>query len=159
MGDLNAVAGARFYIGPATATKSTDFVAADFNSLAWVEVDGWETEGQLGDTDQLITTSLINRSRDLKQKGTSNAGSMQNNFAFVQGDAGQAAMKAARKTKNNYAFKVVYDDVPAGGSTPTTEYFVGLVMTWQQTGGGANTVRMYQGTVEVNSNVVTVDAV
>ena len=158
MADLYAVAGTKIYIGGTKATQTTDFVASDFSGESWTEIDGWETMGAIGDAAQSIVTQLVNRGRDLKQKGTRNAGSMQNNFAIVNGDAGQAAMKAAEASTSNYAFRVVYDDVPSGGSTPTTQYFIGLVMTWQDQGGGANTVRMKQGTIEINSNIVQVDA-
>ena len=158
MSDLHPVAGARFYIGGATATQATDFAASDFSGEPWVEVDGWETLGAVGDAAEAIVTQLINRNRDLKQKGTRNAGSMQNNFAVAPGDAGQEAMRAAENSSSNYAFRIVYNDIPDGGSTGTTQYFVGLVMSWQDSGGTANTVRLKAGTVEINSNVVEVAA-
>lgn len=105
----------KFYIGGVVADKSTDFVEADFVSQVWTEVDGWSQAGAIGDTAQLITTALINRGRDAKQKGTSNAGSMQNVFAIVSGDAGQTALLAAAKpsNKNNYAFKMEGNDASA----------------------------------------------
>lgn len=154
MADLYPVAGAQIYIGGVTATQNSDFSAGDFASETWTEIDGWETAGVVGDAAQLITTQLINRGRDVKQKGTRNAGSMQNNFAEVIGDSGQAAMVTAEAATSNYAFKIEFDDVPSGGSVPTTLYFVGLVTTWQRQNGAANTVRMWNGTIEINSNIV-----
>lgn len=159
MSDLFPVAGARFYIGGATPTQSADFVAGDFSAEVWVEVDGWETAGSKGDTAEVITTQLINRGRDVKQKGTRNAGSMQNMFAEIPADAGQVAMAAAEASPLNYAFRIVYDDIPDGGATGTTHYFVGLVTSWSEEGGSANTVRMRNGSTEVNSNIVEVAAV
>ncbi|WP_422073870.1 hypothetical protein [Tranquillimonas rosea] len=158
--DLYPVAGAKIYIGPVTATKADDFVAGDFSSTEgdWTEVDGWENAGTKGDTAQTITTSLINRKRDTKQKGTRNAGSMENQFADLPADAGQQAMKAAEKTSDNFAFRIVYDDMPSGGTSGTTHYFVGLVMSWTDQGGGANGVRMRGSTIEINSNIVEVAA-
>ena len=50
MSDLFPVAGARIYIGDATATQTADFVAGDFSAVTWVEIDGWETMGGIGDT-------------------------------------------------------------------------------------------------------------
>jgi len=158
MSDLYPVAGAKFYIGGAKATQSSDFAAVDFSAETWVEVDGWETAGTIGDAAEVITTQLINRKRDIKQKGTRNAGTMENQFAVVQGDAGQEDMDDAEKTTNNYAFRIVFDDIPSGGTTGTTQYFVGLVTAWRDVNGGANTTRMKQGTVEINSNIVTVAA-
>jgi|SRR6266581_3639384 len=107
---LNAVAGQKIYIGGQLDDKSTDFVAADFSSQTWVEIDGWETCGKAGDSSALISTDLINRGRTIKQKGVKNAGQMQNQFALVPGDAGQAALLAASLTNKNYAFKVQNND-------------------------------------------------
>lgn len=158
---LYPVAGCRIYIGGVLADKATDFVAADFTSQTWVEVDGWSQMGQIGDAGALITTPLINRGRDVKQKGTANAGSMQNVFAIVPGDAGQTALRAAAapSNKSNYAFKIELNDKPDGvGATASQRLFVGLVMGAQETGGAANTVRNLEATIEINSNVVPVAA-
>lgn len=160
--DLYPVAGKRFYIGGVMATKKTDFVAADFAGQSWIEIDGWETHGSIGDAGALITTALINRGRDVKQKGTANGGSMQNNFAILTEDLGQIALIAAAQpaNKNNYAFKIEGNDAPASGSdpTPSMRMFVGLAMNASEQGGNANTAQMLQSTVEVNSNIVKVAA-
>lgn len=159
MSDLYPVAGAKIYIGGVLATDIDDFVAADFTSQSWKEIDGWETMGEIGDAAEIITTQIINRNRDIKMKGTRSAGSMDNRFAIMPTDAGQIALIAAEKSTSNYAFKIEFDDqiTPTTG-TKTTLYFVGLVTSAREVGGGANTVRMLQGTVEINSNIVTVGA-
>ena len=146
---LYAVAGSRIYIGDPLNDKDTDFVAGDFAGQSWLEIDGWETAGEVGDEASIITTSIINRGRDVKMKGTRNAGQMQNNFAVIPGEDGQAALIAAEKTENNWAFRIVWE----GGQT---SYFIAMVASARFTGGGANTVRMLSSTFEVNSNVVTV---
>ena len=157
MAQLYAVAGAKISIGGVIADQSEDFDETDFSGEAWTEIDGWTQMGAIGDSAQEITTSVINRGRDIKQKGTRNAGTMENVFAVVPGDAGQAALIAAEKTPDNYAFKIEFDDAPAGG-TPTTKYFIALVMSSSNAGGDANTVRTLNATLSINSNVVTVDA-
>lgn len=153
MSDLFPVAGSHFYIGGVKATQSTDFTESDFSAESWTEVDGWSQCGAIGDTAALITTQLINRSRDLKQKGTSNAGQMQNVFARISSDSGQAALlsAAAASNKSNYAFKIAW-------SSGDVWYFVGLAMSSNQSGGGANTIANINCTVEINSNVVEVNA-
>lgn len=161
--DLYPVAGAKIFIGGAAmATQADDFEESDFASVSWTEIDGWETMGTIGDTAQVITTSLINRGRDVKQKGTRNAGSMQNVFAVLSDDAGQTALIAAEKTSSNYPFKIEFDDAAAGPASPTPEpskrYFVGLVTSAQEAGGGANTVQKLNATIEINSNIVPVAA-
>lgn len=237
-GNLYAVAGATISIGAAMAAPSTDLTASSFSAVSWTEIDGWETAGAYGDTAALITTQLINRGRDIKQKGTFNAGQMQNNFAILPTDAGQIALKAASRSRNNYPIKVEWDDaaeprsntvtmtiadpgvvtwtshgladgdqiklattgaLPTGLTagtayfvnvlsadtfslsatdggdaiettgtqsgthtattqpTPTIDMFVALVMGASKQGGGANTARMLQSTLEINSNIVEVD--
>lgn len=155
---LYPVAGCHIYIGGVLSDKSTDFVAADFATQVWTEIDGWTQSGPIGDTGQLITTPVINRNRDIKQKGTANAGSMQNKFAALPLDAGQIALLAASapSNKSNYAFRVDLND--AVGGAPSKRYFVGLVMTAVEAGGGANTIRELDSTIELNSNVVRVAA-
>lgn len=157
---LYPVAGCKIYIGGALADKAIDFVAADFTSQTWVLIDGWSQMGPIGDTSQLITTALINRGRDVKQKGTKNSGSMANVFAKIDADAGQVALLAAERTRNNYAFKIELNDTPAApDSTPSQRLFIGLVMGAQEQGGEANTIRNLNSTIEINSNIVSVAAV
>lgn len=155
-GDLYPVAGMKFYIGGQKLTQIADFVAADFASESWTEVDGWTTCGAFGDNAALITSMVIGRGRDIKQKGTSNSGSMQNTFAQIDADPGQIALIAAAAPSNkaNYAFRL--DGSEPG--TPAKRYFVGLVMSAQEQGGDANTIRQLQVTVEINSNIVRVAA-
>jgi len=161
MADLYPVAGCRIYIGNAPkATQATDFVVGDFAGVTWVEIDGWSQAGALGDAGALITTPLINRGRDFKQKGTANAGSMQNVFGQIDGDAGQAALLAAgdAANKNNYPFQVLLNDPTGSPATASKRYFVGLVTSAQEAMGEANTNRMLNATVEINSNIVRVAA-
>lgn len=157
---LYPVAGCKLYIGTALADKPADFVAADFTSMTWTAIDGWEQMGSIGDTAQTITTSLINRNRDIKQKGTRNAGQMQNVFSVIAADEGQVALIAAEKTSNNYAFKVELNDKPATGTAPAASQrlFIGLVTSAQESGGEANTIQKLNSTIEINSNIVPVAA-
>jgi hypothetical protein len=158
MADLYAVAGAKFFIGNAAmAAPSDDVAAADFAAVTWVEVADWQTMGAIGDAAAEIATDLISRGRTVVQKGTRRSPAMQNVFAVNSSDAGQIALIAAEKTRSNYPFKIEFDDAPSGG-TPTTEYFIGLVMSAQEQGGGANTARMLAATVAPNTNIVTVPA-
>lgn len=155
---LYPVAGCRIYIGGVLSDKNSDFIASDFSSQTWTEVDGWTAAGPIGDTGALITTPIINRGRDTKQKGTSNAGQMQNEFTQIVTDAGQIALLAASlpTNKNNYAFRVDLND--AVGGAPSKRFFIGLVMNFEESGGNANTIRLVKSTFEVNSNIVRVAA-
>jgi len=151
------VAGAKIYIGDTTLdTKAADFAEGDFSAQTWTEIDGWESMGGVGDQAEIITTNLINRNRTLKQKGTRDAGTMENRFAIKRGDSGQDALIAAEATNDNYAFKIEFDD--SAGVSPTTLYFIGLVTDVREIGGDANTVQMMNGSIAINSNIVTVAA-
>lgn len=149
MPDLYAVAGSSIAIGGVLASRATDFLASDFSSQTWVSIDGWETAGAIGDVAEVISTNLINRGRTVKQKGTKNAGTMENTFAVVDGDAGQTALKNAAAADESYAFRITW-------STGEIFYFIALVMTNSRPGGGANTVQMIAATLEINSNIVEV---
>lgn len=154
MADLIPVAGAKIFISTGTySTKNADFTESDFSTETWTEIDGWETMGGIGDEAEMITTQLINRNRTLKQKGTRDAGTMENNFAILRSDAGQQALIAAEATNDNYGFKIEFDD--SGGTNPTTLYFIGLVTNVRETGGTSNTTQMMNGSVALNSNIVT----
>lgn len=160
MPQLYPVAGAKISIGPAvnTVPEDADIDASDFASVSWTEIKGWQTMGAIGDAATLITESVISSGRDLKAKGTRNAGSMQNNFIILPADTGQIALIAAEATDYNYPFKIEFDDAPPTGTAPkgTIKYFYGIVMTAQENGGGANTARLISGNIEINSKIVTV---
>lgn len=147
----NVVAGSRFYIGGAMADQAADFVEADFNSQVWVEVDGWQQMGDLGEEPNMITTSLINRNRDKAMKGTRQVVNMENRFTIIEDDAGQLACIAAEAVNSDYAFRVVF---PSGSE----RLFTGQVVSASEIGGDANTIRFLAVTVARNSNVVKVAA-
>jgi hypothetical protein len=159
---LNAVAGQKIYIGGQLEPETGDMVASDFSAVTWVEIDGWTQCGAAGDTAALISTDLINRGRTVKQKGTKNAGQMQNVFAILPTDAGQIALIAASNTNKNYAFRIDNNDAALSPASPVPQpskrYFVALVMTAEEAGGAANTVQSLNATIEINSNIVKVAA-
>lgn len=148
-GNLYPVAGMRLDMGGTLAPKNENFIADDFNNQSWIEIDGWTQVGGVGDNAAVVLFELVNRGRDLKQKGTSNAGTMENVFAQLDEDPGQLAMIAASDPadKNNYAFRVRHVN---GG----IRYFIGLVMSSREAGGTANNPRNIESTIEINSNIV-----
>jgi hypothetical protein len=149
MSELFAVAGSKIYIGGVLPADRDDMTVGDFAGQTWLEIDGWETAGVVGDASELISTALINRGRMVKQKGTNNAGSSENNFAIAANDPGQDALRAAQRSKSSFAFKIEW----TGGEV---QLFVALVMSQTRAGGSADTVQMLNATLEINSNVVDV---
>lgn len=147
MSDLYAVAGKKIYIGPTIALKSTDYTAAELSVLSFTEIDGWETHGAIGDTAALISTDLINRARTVKQKGTRNAGTMENNFAIVPDDAGQALLDAAVASNSNYAFKILGNDAEiAKSATVTISNASPAVVSWASHGLDVDTAVVFTTT-------------
>ena len=156
MSDLFPVAGAKISIGGALPAEIGEMIASDFAGQTWVEIDGWETAGEYGDAANIISTPLINRGRVVKQKGTRDAGDMENRFAVIGGDAGMTAVLAAEATKNAYAFRIVFDDKATGGGTGTTYFFCAKVVSARFVNGGADEVRMRAVTLGIDSNIVEV---
>lgn len=149
--------GTKLFIGSAMEDQKEDFVAADFTSQAWVEVDGLTNLGSAGDTSQAVTTSLINRGRDLVQKGTRNAGTMEVVAAINANDPGQIALLAAEKSRSDFAFKVEFPDAPTGG-TPSQRMFIAKVMSASESFNEANNVVSLNASLAINSNIVRVAA-
>lgn len=132
---LVSTAGCNFYMGGVLPATLADFTESSFASQTWVEVDGWMTKGDLGDSAEEIVTPLINRGRAVKQKGTFDAGTMENVFAWTPGDPGQLALIAASKDRLERAFKVEYSDTPAvRSSTFTVTIAAPGVVTWNAHG-------------------------
>lgn len=154
---IYATNGSRLYIGAALEAKSTDFVAADFTPQTWVEIGEIEALGTLGDAATEITFDAISSQRTRRLKGTRNAGSMEVVAGLDYDDSGQLAVVAAEKTPHDYAFRLVLNDAPPGG-TPSERLFIAKVASAAEALDSANSVMKLNMTLWVNSNVVKVDA-
>lgn len=159
MSHLFATAGAKLFIGPAKSFAGTDFVESDFTtgSPTYTEIQGTTNLGTLGDNAELITSNQIAVARTRKLKGVRNAGSMQVVCDLDYADPGQLAAIAAEKTDATYAFKLQFDDAPAGG-TPSIRYFTALVMSASEQLDEANNAMKLNLTLEIDSNIVRVAA-
>lgn len=149
--------GSKLYIGNAVADTDDDLVDADFNAQSWVEVGGITNLGEVGDQSELIQANLISLNRTKKAKGTANAGSMAIVAAADWANTGQLALRAAAKTDDNYAFRLVFNDSPPGGVNSERK-FIGLVMGSRYQFNEANNITNLMGAIEVNSNIVELDA-
>lgn len=157
MASIFATAGAKVYIGGVLASQSADFVAGDFSGQSWVEIGWLENIGAFGDESSEVTFEAIGENRVQKLKGTRNAGNMELVCGIDYEDAGQAALRAAEASPNNYAFRVEFNDAPDAG-TPSYRYFVARVMTAREQLDGANNVMRLNATLGINSNIVRVAA-
>lgn len=167
MSRLFATAGTKVSIGPAKDFNGTDFTAGDFPSagegaIAWTRILGTTNIGGAGDAAELITSNHIDTgnpdyARTRKIKGARNAGTMELVADLDYADPGQLALVAAEKVNGTYAFKVEFNDAPAGG-TPSIRYFVALVMSAGEQWDEANSVMKLNATLEIDSNIVRVAA-
>jgi hypothetical protein len=149
----------KVFIGAAKQFADTDFVLADFTggTPTWTEVKGTTNIGGFGDESQLISSEHVGSARTRKTKGTRNAGQMALVCDLDYADPGQIALLAAEKTRDSYAFKVVLNDAPAGG-TPSERYFTAFVMSAREEFGGPNQAMQMNATLEIDSNIVRVVA-
>lgn len=148
-------AGAKLYIGgPLNGPTVTP---SSFTGIVWVQVRRLENLGNLGDTSEEVTFDDIGEARRIKLKGVRDAGTMEVVAAIDPADAGQTAVRAAEATPNDYAFRLVFNDAPVGG-TPSERRFVGKVMSVAEVFDTAANVMKLNMSIGVNSNVVPTDA-
>lgn len=157
---IYATAGDRLFIGTQyTGELYGNATEADFadQSAAWVEVRPLFGLGSLGDSAESIDATSINNARKYKLKGPRDAGTMEIVCGLDLDDPGQIAMVAAEASPQNYAFRLIFNDAPDGG-TPSERLFAGLVMSVAESYGDASGVHEIQFNLGVNSSVVRIQA-
>lgn len=147
---LQAVAGSKIYIGTRVALP-TDLIVelADFTlqEPEWLEIKGWTQAGSLGDTREAITQNFIDADRTLTIGGTKNAAEMQNVFAPLPNDPGQARLRQAMAGCSNYAVKVEWGAGCVSESVVTISVASPGVVTWPGGHGlEANSPVVFAGT-------------
>ncbi|MCC5968393.1 MAG: hypothetical protein JJU15_00415 [Pararhodobacter sp.] len=152
-----ATAGAKLYIGSAIANPHADLNVATFTSQDWVEIKHTENLGRAGDASAEIALDHIDQTRTTRLKGTRNAGAMEVICSFDSTDSGQIALIAAEKTIHDYAFRLVFNDAPAGG-TPSERMFIAAVGGAEEVFDTANDSVKLQSSLWINSNIVRVAA-
>lgn len=130
----NSNAASSLYIGVATADggavpEAEDAILnlAGYEALFWTEIGSVGSHGEVGSTVNILTYDTWNTTVIQKAKGIEDAGSPEIEVARVYNDNGQIALRAAALLNNNFAFKMVRNDAPSGG-TPTIIYNRGLVV-------------------------------
>lgn len=152
-----ATAGTKLFIGGVLDGQSADLTEASFNGQTWVEVKNPESLGSVGDEAEQISFDDLSSKRRKKLKGVRDAGIMEVIAGIDYSDPGQIAALAAEKANGDYAFKVVFDDAPAGG-TPSERLFSAAVGSAREALETANNVMKLQLALWVNSNVVRKNA-
>ncbi|ABN75398.1 hypothetical protein [Cereibacter sphaeroides] len=152
-----ATNGAKCYIGGVIADPGADVTETTFASQTWTEIKEVESIGTFGDTASEITFESVSQSRTKRLKGTRNAGSMDLVCGIDYADAGQLALIAAEKTIHDYAFRIVFNDAPAGG-TPSERLFIAKVGSAAEAMDTANAVMKLNASLWINSNIVRINA-
>lgn len=158
MAAIFSVAGTRISVGGVMSNKVTNFVAADFNIESWTLINWVENLGQFGDEAAEIAFSPIDLNRTQKLKGVFNSG----NLTLVVGrdytDSGQNIVNAGNALPYDYGFRVVFNDMPAGGVAGSIRYFIAKIMSFREQFDTVNNVIRANITLGINSNVVVVNA-
>lgn len=150
-----ATAGAKLFIGgPLNGPLVTE---SSFSGITWVEVKRLETLGAIGDTSEPVTFDDIGEARRIKLKGVRDAGTMEVVAGIDYSDAGQEDVLEAEASPNSFAFKIQFNDAPAGG-TPSLRLFVAHVLSASEQLDTASSVMKLNMSLGVNSNVVRVAA-
>lgn len=152
----NSNAGSKIYI--CTTAQDADLTQTEFEALTWVEVKGIGSFGETGVQTNILTYDTWDTDVVQKAKGMSNAGDPELELARIVGDAGQVALRTAADTNNNYALKMVRNDMPAGGTNATTIYLRGLVSGPRRPNGRNEDFELEIFTFGLQQKEVVVDA-
>jgi len=148
--------GTRIYIGAAVTEEPAD--AAAYALIAWTEVQGVESIGDLGDETEILTATTLLDGRVFKGKGPRDAGTLPLVCLDRPDDAGQIALVAAEGTNFNYPFRVVLPNRITVGGQDQTEYFIGLVSSKRLNVGDVSNIVRRRFDVAINSKITTVPA-
>lgn len=151
-----ATAGAKLFIG-GVIDVTDDLAEANFASQTWVEIKRTEGLGSLGDSAEPVPFDEIAKARRTKLKGIRDAGTMEVVCGIDYADPGQQAVLAAEKEPHDYAFKLVFNDAPEGG-TASERKFGAIVGSASEALDVANSVMKLNMSLWINSNVVRLDA-
>lgn len=159
----NTNKGRKFYIsvtaadGATPESQAVGLNQAAFEALDWTQVKHIGSITEMGTQENIVNYDELETDVIQKSKGLANAGDPTVECARTPGDNGQKAMRAAGLTKLNYAFKITDDDIPSGGTTPTTYYNLGMVTGPTRPGGRAEDFILEVFTLALNQREIVVD--
>lgn len=152
---VSTTANAKVYLGTTAAIDFTtdNDALTDFEGDSYVEIKEVEDLGEFGDESSEVTFSSIGDSRMRRFKGVRDAGVIELICGRDPLDAGQAALIAAEKVKDEYNLKIVANDAPVDG-TPTTFYMRVLVMSAKNSFGTVDNVVKTTFSLAINSAII-----
>lgn len=142
---LVTAAGARLFVadpGPLSPDPS------------WVEVDEVTNYGDFGPKFAKIAFESITNRLVRKYKGTRDDGTLQLNLGRNTSDNGQAKLRTASLSDDDYNFKIELNDVTVGFSVPTTFKFKAQVMSYTTKLTGPNSIVGSTCDLEIQSGTI-----
>lgn len=141
-------AGTKLAISAGTPATQTE---AGYEALTFTNVGLVDKLGPIGAAFEKVTFQPLDGPLQ-KLKGPADNGTLNPSMALDEADAGQALMRTASEDQTgDYAFRVTKPD-------GAIRYFQGKVFGMPEDVGAANTVIMGNATVEINTEIVRVEA-
>ena len=124
-------AGAKIYIAPA-ANMPADNLQASWEAVTgWIEVSQPSNISSRGRRRNIIEYKPLS-GNVCKQAGSANNGTLSFRVADIPEDSGQQLVETAAADNEPYPFKIVHDDATTTLDNASTEYFGGIVGTYEQ---------------------------
>lgn len=123
----------------------------------YVELPKVQNIGQFGLQQNIITGSDIKTGRVFKASTTKDSGDTTIDFFSDTNNSVQQTLLTAAEDGGFRAFRVTFnDDSPSSPSSPTINYFAGIVSGFNYMGGGVDDWLMAQSTIAINTQIITV---
>lgn len=150
---------AKIYIGTTAAiTWTSDATALTaFAADTYTEITNVEDLGEFGDEAAAVEYATLGDGRKKRAKGTNDAGTFDLVCIRDSEDAGQQALIAAQKMRDEYNIKIVVNDAPAGG-TPSTFYFRAMVMSAKVGVTSADNMTKLTCSIAINTAILEIEA-
>lgn len=118
--------------------------ASGFQALTFLVVGEITEVPSFGSVYNLITHSPLGERRVIKRKGSINDGAMSISFAADVSDTGQVAAKTAAGVDTEVSVRITYPD-------GEDDYFTGLVMSYQMSAPGVDSIKTDMITIELTN--------
>lgn len=135
--------------GPATA--------ADFEALTYIEIGEVVSIGEFGSEFSAVSFTALNDRLVRKFKGSEDPGTIAIEMGRDATDNGQAALRTALGSDQDYAFHIVMNDAPVGG-TPSEFYARAKVMSYRINIGNSDSITGATADLGVTTRFIEISA-
>jgi len=139
---IQTSAGTTLGISTSLPTTFDDDGSTGYPSATYTTVGEITEIPAFGSVYNLVTHSPLGERAITKKKGSVNSGSMALSFAADASDSGQAALRTQHTSDSEIAVAITYPD-------GEIDYFTALVMDYQMTAGGADSIKIDTVTLEL----------